>query len=38
MAVSNLLLQALAMDVYVHQMGGFSIEKVKEYFRLDERY
>ena len=35
MAVSNLLLQALAMDVYVHQMGGFSVEKVKEYFKLN---
>lgn len=36
MAVANLLLQALAMDIYVHQMGGFSIEMVKEYFSLDE--
>jgi nitroreductase len=36
MAVSNLLLQAVALDVYVHQMGGFSVEKVKEYFRLTE--
>ena len=36
MAVSNLLLQALAMDIYVHQMGGFSVEKVIEYFKLDE--
>jgi nitroreductase len=36
MAVSNLLLQALALDVYVHQMGGFSIEKVKEYFNLGD--
>jgi nitroreductase len=36
MAVANMLLQALAMDIYVHQMGGFSVEKVKEYFRLDE--
>jgi nitroreductase len=36
MAVSNLLLQALAMDVYVHQMGGYSAEKVREYFKLDE--
>jgi nitroreductase len=35
MAVTNLLLQALALDVYVHQMGGFSVEKVKEYFKLD---
>ncbi len=36
MAVTNLLLQALAMDVYVHQMGGFSVEMVKKYFSLDE--
>jgi len=36
MAVSNLLMQALAMDLYVHQMGGFSTEKVKSYFGLDE--
>jgi len=36
MAVTNLLLQALAMDVYVHQMGGFSVEKVKEYFKLND--
>jgi nitroreductase len=35
MAVANLLLQALTMDVYVHQMGGFSVEKVKEYFKLN---
>jgi nitroreductase len=36
MAVSNLLMQALSLDVYVHQMGGYSIEKVKEYFRLTD--
>jgi nitroreductase len=36
MAVSNLLLQALAMDIYVHQMAGFSVEKVKEYFKLND--
>ena len=36
MAVSNLLLQALALDVYVHQMAGYSIENVKEYFNLGE--
>lgn len=35
MAVSNLLLQAQALDVYVHQMGGYSVDKVKEYFNLD---
>jgi nitroreductase len=36
MAVSNLLLQALAMDIYVHQMAGFSVEKVKKYFNLSD--
>jgi nitroreductase len=36
MAVSNLLLQALALDVYVHQMGGYSVEKVKDYFKLGD--
>jgi nitroreductase len=36
MAVSNLLLQALTLDIYVHQMGGFSPEKVKEYFKLKD--
>jgi len=36
MAVSYLLLQALALDVYVHQMGGFSIEKVKTHFKLTD--
>lgn len=36
MAVSNLLLQALALDVYVHQMGGYSVEQVKGYFSLGD--
>ncbi len=36
MAVTNLLLQALSFDVYVHQMAGYSIEKVKEYFKLGD--
>ena len=36
MAVSNLLLQALAMDIYVHQMGGFSVDKVREYLELND--
>jgi nitroreductase len=36
MAVSNLLMQALALDVFVHQMAGYSIEKVKEYFKLGD--
>jgi nitroreductase len=34
MSVTNMLLQAQAFDVYIHQMGGFSVEKVKEYFKL----
>jgi nitroreductase len=34
MAVSNLLLQAMAFDIHIHQMGGFSVEKVREYFKL----
>jgi nitroreductase len=36
MAVSNLLLQALSMDIYVHQMAGYSVEKVREYFKLGD--
>jgi nitroreductase len=36
MAVSNLLLQALAMDIYVHQIAGYSIEKVRNYFHLSD--
>jgi len=36
MAVSNLLIQALAMDVYVHQMAGYSVDKVKDYFKLND--
>jgi nitroreductase len=36
MALNNLLLQALSLDIYVHQMGGYSVEKVKDYFKLDD--
>ena len=36
MAVANLSLQALSFDIYIHQMGGYSVEKVNEYFRLPE--
>ncbi len=35
MAVANLLLQAQALDVFVHQMGGYSVDKVKDYFKLE---
>lgn len=36
MAVANMLTQAYALDVYVHQMGGFSVDMVKEYFKLND--
>lgn len=36
MAVSNLLIQASAMDLYVHQMGGFSVQRVKDYYKLGD--
>ena len=36
MAVANMLLQASSMGIYFHQMGGFSIEKTKQYFQLSE--
>jgi nitroreductase len=36
MAVASLILQAAAFDIYAHQMGGFSPEKVVDYFGLKE--
>jgi nitroreductase len=36
MAVANLITQAAAMDIYIHQMGGFSVEKTREYFNLKD--
>jgi nitroreductase len=36
MAVASLLFQATSMGLYVHQMAGYSIEKVKEYLDLKE--
>ncbi len=36
MAVSNLLSQAMAFDVFIHQMAGYSVEKVREYFKLGD--
>jgi nitroreductase len=36
MAVSNMLIQAISMDVYIHQMGGYSTGKVKKYFNLGD--
>lgn len=38
MAVGNLLAQATAMGLNVHQMGGFSVNKAREFFDIDEQY
>lgn len=38
LAVSNLTLQAVAMDLYVHQMAGFDVEKAKESLNIPEVY
>ncbi len=34
LAVGNLTAQASALDLYVHQMGGFSADKARELFAL----
>ncbi|MDY6801722.1 MAG: nitroreductase family protein [Bacteroidota bacterium] len=36
MAVGNLLAQATFLGLYVHQIGGYSIIKVKEHFELTD--
>lgn len=36
LAIGNLTAQASAMDLYVHNMGGFSVEKVSAHFVLPE--
>ncbi len=38
MAVSNLLLQATAMDLVVHQMSGYDHERAKESLVIPTRY
>ena len=38
MAVGNLLLQATSLDLFVHQMGGYSSEKVINYFDIDQEF
>ena len=38
MAVSNLLLQATYMGLFVHQMGGYDVEKAKEVLVIPTRY
>lgn len=38
MAMANMAIQATSMDLYVHQMAGFSTSKIKEYLNLDDNY
>ncbi len=38
MAVANLLLQATHMNLHVHQMGGYDVERAKEVLELPARY
>lgn len=37
-AVAHLTFQASALNLYVHQMGGFNPEKAKELFKIPEDY
>ncbi len=38
MAMGNLLLQAASLDVYVHQMGGYSKKKAKEFLNIPKTH
>lgn len=38
MAVGNLLVQATAMDLMVHQMSGYDVERAKEALGIPTRY
>ncbi|MEN8203030.1 MAG: nitroreductase family protein [Bacteroidota bacterium] len=38
MAVSNLLIQASYMGLFVHQMGGYDVERAKEVLVIPTRY
>lgn len=38
MAVANLLAQATSLGLYVHQMGGYNIEKAKELLQIDDEF
>ena len=38
MALGNLLAQATFLDLYVHQMGGYSVSKIRESFNLNDDY
>ena len=38
LAVSQMVLQALAQDIYVHQMGGFFPDKAREVYAIPDDY
>ncbi len=38
MAVGNLLAQATSLGLYVHQMGGYRVEMVKELFNISDEF
>ncbi len=38
LAVENLVTQAVALDLFVHQMAGFQVEKARELFSIPEGY
>jgi len=37
-AVSNLALQATALELYIHQMAGFDVQKVRELYGIPDGY
>jgi nitroreductase len=38
MAMGNLLIQATALDMYVHPMGGYDVEKARRVLEIPERF
>jgi nitroreductase len=36
LAVENLILQAMALDLFVHQMGGFDVAKARALFGIPD--
>lgn len=38
LAVANLIVEATALDLFVHQMAGFSVEKVRETYGVPEGF
>lgn len=38
LAAENLVIQAMALGLFVHQMAGFHVEKARELFRIPEGY